>query len=135
MKVMWSKSLLLRVVVVAFVFWVGDMFLHYIGVGESTFYYISKLGNGIIFAVLWYVGFAYREHWKKIVYSIVFGTWVSLYYLLASYSGLVQSAGIYALESPPLFVVGSLVLHPVAWWVFHSLVFYLGLQVAELVKK
>lgn len=125
----------LQICIVFLVFWLLDFIFHYLGVGESNFYYISKFGNAVIFSVMWFLAFGYKEHWKKIIYSIIFGTWVSLYYLLASYSGFVQYLGIPALYAPPPFVVFGVYLHPIFWWFFHAGTFYLGIIIAELLNN
>jgi len=130
-----DKIILLKIIAVVAVFWLSDFILHFTGVGESRFYYISKLFNAVLFAILWFFAFYSRKHWKKIVYSIAFGTWVSFYYLTASYSGFIQYLGIYARYTPPPFVVLGIFLTPLIWWITHSLGLYLGLEVSELFKK
>ena len=127
--------LVIQTVITILIFWLSDFILHFTGVGESRFYYISKLANATLFAILWFFVFYSKKHWKKIVYSIVFGTWISFYYLTASYSGLVQFLGIYARYTPPPFVIFGVFLTPVVWWITHSLGFYLGIEISELIKK
>ncbi len=127
--------LVIQTIITILIFWLSDFVLHVIGVGESRFYYISKFANVTLFAILWFFVFYSKIHWKKIVYSIVFGTWISFYYLIASYSGLVQYLGIYALHTPPPFVIFGTFLTPVIWWITHSFGFYLGIEMSELVKK
>ena len=116
-------------------FWLSDFIMHFIGVGESNYYYLSKFGNAILFAVIFFFIFNYKEHWKKLVYSIVFGTWISFYYLVSSYSGLVQFLGISARYAPPPWVVGELMLPAFLWWIFHIVGFYVGLELAGLIKQ
>ena len=130
-----KKNRLIKITITALVFWVFDFILHFTGVGETNYYYLSKLGNSILFAVIFFFVLNYPEHWKKLVYSFVFGTWISFYYLVSSYSGLVQLLGINALYGPPPFVIGGLVLTPVLWWVFHSMAFFTGLELAGLIKE
>jgi|SRR3989344_2110520 len=130
-----DKSILLKIIAVVAIFWLSDFILHFFGVGESRFYYISKFFNAALFALLWFFAFYSRKHWKKIVYSFVFGTWISFYYLIASYLGLVQYLGIYARYTPPPFVIFGIFLTPFIWWITHSLGFYLGLELSELIKK
>ena len=126
---------ILKIAITALVFWVFDFLAHVSGVGESHFYYISKFANSVVFSILWWMAFDSKAHWKKLVYSFVFGTWISFYYLVSAYSGLVQWLGLYARYSAPPFVFGSLYLSPFLWWVFHALAFYLGLEIAGVVKK
>lgn len=127
-----GKGSFLKVAIAVFVFWLLDWVLHFTGVGETNFYYLSKLGNAILFSVIWFFVFAYKEQWKKITYSFLFGTYISFYYLIASYSGLVQFFfGVYARYSAPPFVIFGVFLPPFFWWVYHALAFYLGVIVAE----
>lgn len=136
MKEMFNFIVFWKITVCSLIFWIVDFIFHYEGVGESNFYYLSKFGNAVIFAVLWFLAFNWKESWKKITYSIVFGTWVSLYYLLASYSGFVQYFGISARYTPPPFVFFGIYFHPILWWVLHSLAFYLGIIIAgKLIKS
>ena len=135
MKKIFNSFLFFQILVISLVFWLLDFTFHYEGVGESNFYYISKFGNAIIFAVMWVFAFRYKENWKKFLFSFIFGTWVSLYYLLASYSGFVQFIGIDARYTPPPFVIFGFYLHPILWWFFHITVFYLGILIAEYFNK
>jgi len=130
-----KKFIFWKIIVVIFVFWFADVFLHFHGVGETNYYYLSKFGNAVLFSLIWFFVFDYREHWKKVVYSLIFGTWISFYYLISSYSGAVQFLGVNALYSPPPFVIFGISLHPFFWWVFHSLAFYAGLEIAERVGR
>ena len=133
-RVEW-KGVLLGVVVVVLTFWIIDFILHYAGVGESNFYYLSKFGNAILFALIWFLGFNYREHWKKLAYAIVFGTWISLYYLAFSYSGFVQLLGIDARYTPPPFVIFGVFLSSYLWWLVNIIAFYFGLEFSQLLKR
>ena len=128
-KVFW------KIAITAFVFWIFDFLMHISGVGESHFYYISKFANSVIFASLWWLAFDSDARWKKIVYAFVFGTWISFYYLVSAYSGLVQWLGLYARYSAPPFVFGGLYLSPFLWWAFHAFAFYIGIEVAGLIKN
>ena len=130
-----KKISFLQVVIVVLVFWIFDYVFHSIGVGETNYYYLSKFANAILFSIIWFFIFNYREHWKKIIYSFVFGTWVSFYYLISSYSGLVQLLGVSARYAPPPFVIGGIYLTPYLWWFFHALVFYIGLELAGFLRK
>src|SRR3989344_8565644 len=127
--------LVIQTVITILIFWLSDFILHFTGVGESRFYYISKLANATLFAILWFFVFYSKVHWKKIVYSLAFGTWISFYYLTASYSGIVQYLGIYARYTPPPFVIFGIFLISFIWWITHSLGFYIGIEMAELLKK
>jgi len=127
--------LIIKIIIAVLVFWIFDFMLHAIGVGESKFYFISKFFNAVIFAIMWLFVFYSRKHWKKIVYSIIFATWITFYYLISSYSGFVQYLGIYALYTPPPFIILGITLVPFMWWVTHGLWFYLGLEIADLIKK
>jgi hypothetical protein len=113
-------------------FWILDFIFHKIGVGESNYYFLSKFGNALLFAIMWFFIFESSLTWKKIAYSFAFGTWVSFYYLISAYSGLVQFLGISARYTPPPFVIFGMYLSPFLWWIFHGLVFYLGLELAYL---
>src|SRR3989344_1495167 len=93
------------IIITVAVFWILDFVMHFTGIGESNYYYLSKLGNAILFAIIWFFVFNKKKHWKKLLYSTIFGTWVSFYYLVSSYSGLVQWFGIYARYMPPPFVI------------------------------
>ena len=130
-----NKDIIIKIIIAVAVFWISDFALHFTGVGESRFYYISKFFNAVLFAILWFFVFYSRKHWKKIVYSLAFGTWISFYYLIASYSGFVQYLGIYARYSPPPFVIFGIFLISFIWWITHSLGFYIGIEMAELLKK
>lgn len=129
------KKKIYGLIIAILTFWLSDFILHNIGVGESPFYFISKFANAVIFGIMWFFVFSSKSHFRKLIYSFIFGTWISFYYLISSYSGLVQTLGIYALSSPPPFVIGSLVLHPIIWWFTHALGFYAGLELADVLNK
>lgn len=135
MKEAMSLKKFWQICVVVFVFWVLDFLFHYEGVGESNFYYLSKFANAVLFSILFFLVFNYKETWKKVVYSFAFGTWASIYYLIASYSGLVQFFGISARYTPPPFVIAGIYLTPVLWWFFHAGAFYLGMIISGLLDK
>jgi len=130
-----KKRLFLQVIITVLVFWISDYIFHIIGVGETGYYFLSKFGNAVLFSIIWFFIFNYKEHWKKIVYSVIFATWISFYYLISSYSGLVQLLGIDARYTPPPFVIGGIYLSPLIWWFFHGIAFYIGLELAELIRK
>lgn len=130
-----EKRKIWQIAIVVLIFWIADYILHTIGVGESHYYFISKFANAVLFSVLFFLAFNYKEHWKKIAYSIVFGTWISFYYLVSSYSGLVQWLGLYARYTPPPFEIFGIMMSPFWWWVVHGLGFYIGLEVAALLDK
>ena len=123
-----------RILIGIFTFWLLDLLFHYVGVGETNYYYLSKLVNAILFSIIWFFVFDKYEFWKKIIYSFVFGTWISFYYLVSSYSGIIQWLGIEARYNPPPFVVFGIVFSPILWWFFHALTFYLGLEFAGMIK-
>lgn len=129
------RVLIIQVAITILVFWLSDFMLHFTGVGESRFYYLSKLFNAVLFSVLWFFVFYSGRHWKKIVYSFAFGTFISFYYLISSYSGLVQFLGIYARYTPPPFIIFGIFLTPFIWWITHSLGFYIGIEISDLIKK
>ena len=133
--VKFSKRIIIQIIIVILTFWSTDFVLHFTGVGESRFYYMSKFFNAVIFAIMWFFVFYSKKFWKKLIYSFAFGTWVSFYYLISSYSGLVQYLGIYARYTPPPFVIFGITLTPLIWWITHSLGFYLGLEISGLLKK
>jgi len=128
------KVLIYKTVITVLIFWVLDFIFHQLGVGESTFYFSSKLGNAILFSIIWFFVFNSKVWWNRLVYAVVFGTYISLYYLVFSYSGLVQLLGITARYTPPPFVLFGYYLTPVLWWFFHIAAFYLGLELARLIK-
>ena len=129
------KNKIYGIITTIFVFWILDFILHKTGVGETNFYYLSKFANAFLFAVIWFFIFDSKSSWKKAVYSIAFGTWISFYYLIASYSGLVQFFGIVARYTPPPFVIFGITFSPFFWWVIHGLGFYLGLEIYGLIRK
>lgn len=129
---------LYKILITVGTFWLLDFLLHATGVGETNFYYASKFGNAVLFALIWFFvrGAGARANWKRILYSFAFSTYISFYYLIASYSGLVQFFfGIGARYTPPPFVLFGVVLPPFWWWVFHALAFYLGLLLADALCK
>ncbi len=130
-----KKELIYKIIITFLVFWILDFILHFTGVGETNYYYVSKLANSLLFAFIWFKIYNKKEAHKKIIFSFVFGTWISFYYLVSSYSGLVQNFGIYAGYAPPVFMIFGLSLHPFFWWIFHSLAFYVGIQISNLIKK
>ena len=129
------KKKVYKILIGVFTFWLLDFIFHYAGVEETNYYYLSKLGNAVLFSIIWFFIFDKKESWKKIVYGFIFGTWVSFYYLISSYSGLVQWLGIAARYAPPPFVLFGISFSPILWWFFHSLTFYLGLEIAGLIKE
>ncbi|MBI2103040.1 hypothetical protein HYT55_04325 [Candidatus Woesearchaeota archaeon] len=126
-----TKRKIYQTAIAFFTFWILDVIFHQLGVGESNFYFISKFANSLLFAIIWFFIFNKKEHWKKFIYAFIFGTWITSYYLAASYSGFIQFLGIYARYSPPPFVFLGVHLHPATWWFFHSLTFYIGIELAE----
>ena len=130
-----TNQKVISIIITIVVFWFLDSILHAIGVGESNYYYLSKFANALLFATIWFFIFNSKKHWHKIIYSLVFATWVSFYYLISSYSGFVQWLGIYARYTQPPFVIGTLHLSLLLWWIVHGLGFYLGLIISSLVKK
>jgi hypothetical protein len=126
---------IIKIIIVVLIFWLSDFFMHLTGVGETNYYYLSKFANSILFSIIFFFIFEYKEHWKKLIYSFAFGTWISFYYLISSYSGLVQFFGIYARYTAPPFVIFGIFLSPYFWWTFHSIVFYIGLEIAGLYNK
>lgn len=115
-----QKERLYKIIITVAIFWILDFVMHFTGVGETNYYYFSKLANSILFAFIWFSIYDKKEHIKKLIFSFVFGTWISFYYLISSYSGLVQLLGIYARYTPPAFVIFGLILPPFFWWIFHS---------------
>ncbi|MDP2628270.1 MAG: hypothetical protein Q8P15_00025 [Nanoarchaeota archaeon] len=135
MKKIKTKNLFLKIIIVVLVFWLIDFIVHFTGVGETNYYYLSKFANAVLFSLIWFSSLSYREHWKKIIFSFIFGTWISFYYLVSSYTGLVQFFGIYALYSPPPFVIFGIFLPSFFWWILHALAFYFGIELAEFIGK
>jgi hypothetical protein len=130
-----TKKLIYASIITVSIFWILDFVLHFTGVGETNYYYLSKLGNSILFAIIWFFIFNKGKHWQKLLFSVVFGTWISFYYLATSYSGFAQWLGFYARYSPPPFVIFGIFLAPILWWVFHSLSFYVGVEIADRITK
>ena len=130
-----TKKIVYRTILVVAVFWLADFILHNHGVGESNYYYLLKFGNSAILALIWFTILDSKKHVKKILYGIFAGTWISFSYLATSYSGFVQFLGIYARYTPPPFVIFGLTLTPYLWWLFHSFVFYIGLELSEFFRK
>ena len=138
MRVKITKSIWYKVIIAVIVFWLADFLMHISGVGESNYYYTLKLVNSFLLAFIWFTAFdeRHRKVWKRAVYSFVAGTWISFTYLITAYTGLVQFFGVQALYSAPPFVIFGLFLPPFFWWVFHSLVFWAGLELArKLIRK
>jgi|SRR3989344_2411520 len=131
-----AKNRLIKIIITIAIFWFADFLMHYSGVGETNYYYFSKLANSILFAFLFFSLFNYKSYLKKLIYSVVFGSWISFYYLISSYSGAVQQFfEIAARYTPPPFVIFGVFLSPYLWWVFHILGFYAGLILADLIIK
>lgn len=129
----WKKALLLALFICV-VFWTLDWLSHVFGGTETTYYYLSKLGNSFLFSLI-----LVKVSWKKLqqswmarsIASVVMGLYISLYYLLSSYSGLVQQYGIIALTSPPTFFTFS----PLLWGPAHMCYFFVALNLGLYVEK
>ena len=135
MKIRITKEAIYKIIITVAVFWLADFVMHYTGVGESNYYYTLKFVNAFLFAFIWFSVFDSKKRIKIILFSIIFGTWISFSYLISSYSGLVQFFGVYALYSPPPFVIFGLNLPSVFWWVYHIFAFYIGLEIARVIKN
>lgn len=135
MKIKLTKEIIYKIIIAVAVFWIADFLMHIAGVGETNYYYSLKFVNSLLVAFIWFTVFDSKQVYKRLIYAFIFGTWVSFTYLISSYSGLVQFFGIQALYSPPPFVIFGLFLPPFFWWVYHSLVFWLGLEIAKKVIK
>ena len=135
MRVKITKEVIYKVILTTATFWFLDFLMHFTGVGETNYYYSLKLFNAFLFSFIWFAIFDIKKSFKKFLFSIVFGTWISLSYLISSYSGFVQFFGIYANSSPPPFVIFGMFLTPLLWWIFHIIVFYMGLEVSRIIKK
>lgn len=130
-----GKELIYKIAIVVAVFWIIDFVLHFTGVGETNYYYLSKFANATLFAFIWFSIFNKKSHLKKLIFSVAFGTWISFYYLISSYSGFVQLFGVTARYSAPPFVIFGIFLSPFFWWILHVLAFYLGLEISELFRN
>ncbi len=130
-----KKEVIFKIIIAALVFWVLDFVLHFTGVGETHYYYFVKMANALLFASIWFLIFDKNSRTKKFLFSVFFGTWISFFYLVSSYSGLVQWFGIEANYGAPPFVIFGIFLTKYLWWVWHILSFYIGLEVSELVTK
>lgn len=126
-----KREIILKILLGAGIFWILDFALHVHGVGETNYYYTLKLVNSLIFSFMWFRVYNNRGHLAKLIFSAIFGTWVSLSYLITSYSGFVQFFGLAARSTPPPFVVFGVFLSPFLWWIFHILALYVGLEVAS----
>ena len=135
MKTKITSDIIYRAILVVAVFWVMDFIMHILGVGESNYYYVLKLGNSALLAFVWFSVFDNKKHLKKILFGAFAGTWISFSYLATSYSGLAQLLGISARYTAPPFVIFGIILPTYLWWIFHSLAFYIGLELSELFRK
>ncbi len=130
-----KKRQILKIIIAVAVFWILDFVLHFVGVGESNYYYFIKFANATLFAFIWFRIYD-KKTWKsKLIFSVIFGTWISFFYVLSAYSGFVQWLGIYARYSAPPFVIFGIILPAFFWWVWHIISFYLGLEATELIHK
>lgn len=135
MKIKMTRGIVYGILITVAIFWFSDFILHFVGVGETNYYYIIKLANVVLFAFIWFGLFDSKSHVKRFIFAVVFGTWISFFYIVSSYSGLVQWLGVYARYAAPPFVVFGKSLPSFFWWVFHILAFYIGLEVAGLVER
>ena len=135
MRIKITKNIWYKVIVTVAIFWLADFILHITGVGETNYYYILKMVNSFLLAFIWFTVFDSKKVYKRIIYVIIFGTWISFTYLISSYSGLVQFFGITALYSPPPFVIFGIFLPAFFWWVYHCLVFWIGIEIARKFVK
>lgn len=134
MKIKLTKKSVVKVLAAAFIFWALDFILHLTGIGETNYYYTIKMANALLFAFIWFSIFDLKSQKKRLLFSVVFGTWISFYYLISAYSGLVQFFGIVARYSAPPFVIFNVFLPSFFWWLFHILAFYIGLGIASKIK-
>ena len=134
MKVKITKKTIYKIFITIGVFWVADFLMHFTGIGESNYYYALKFANAVLLAFVWFAVFDSKSHWKKALFSIFVGTWISFSYLVTSYSGFIQWFGISARYSAPPFIVFNLFLSPYLWWVYHILIFCIGLEISSLVN-
>jgi len=132
-----TKQVWYRIIITVVVFWLADFIMHITGVGESNYYYALKLVNSFLLAFIWFTAFddRHKQCWKRGIYSVIAGTWISFTYLITSYSGLVQFFGVQALYSAPPFVIFGTFLPPFFWWLYHLLVFWAGLELAKILIK
>jgi len=130
-----KKEMIYKIILTLAVFWSLDFILHFTGVGESNYYYIIKLANSALFAFIWFSIYNKKSHTKKFIFALVFGTWVSFFYVLSSYSGFVQFLGIPARYSPPPFLIFGYTFPAFFWWIFHILAFFIGLEVSGIIKE
>ncbi len=124
-----------KILIAVAVFWILDFAVHFTGVGETNYYYTIKLANSALFAFIWFSIFDKKERWKKFLFSIVFGTWISFFYLITAYDGLVQFFGIEAGYGAPPFVIFGIFLTKYLWWAWHIFGFYIGLELSDLIVK
>lgn len=131
-----TKYIWYRVIIAVIVFWLADFLMHIAGVGESNYYYVLKLVNSFLLSFIWFTAFDKIKLYSRAIYSFIAGTWISFTYLITSYSGLVQFFGVQALYSAPPFVIFGVFLPSFFWWIYHSLVFWAGLEIAKkLIRK
>jgi len=133
MKIIITKNIILKTFLAAILFWLIDFLLHVHGVGETNYYYTIKLANALLFSFIWFSVFDAKKHLHKFYFSVFYGTWISFYYLITAYSGLVQFFGIYARYTAPPFVILGIFLPSFFWWLCHIIAFYLGIEIASRV--
>src|SRR3989338_1945141 len=112
MKIKITKGIWYKIAITVAVFWLADFILHFTGVGESNYYYTLKLVNSFLLAFIWFAVFDSKKIHKRFIYSLASGTWISFTYLVSSYSGFIQLFGVYALYSPPPFVIFGIFFSP-----------------------
>ena len=130
-----KKPVILGIAITAAVFWLSDFLMHFSGVGETNYYYTIKLANAFLFAFIWFYVFNKKGYWKKLLFSFIFGTWISFFYIITAYDGLVQFFGIEANYTAPPFVVFGIFMSKYIWWAFHAVVFYIGLEISDFVLR
>lgn len=139
-----QKRKIYGILIIVAVFWLSDFFMHFFGVGESNYYYTIKLANSFLFAFIWFMIFDNKTRWtffrnsahlRKLTFALVFGTWISFFYLITAYDGLVQFFGIEANYGAPPFVIFGIFLTKYLWWAWHILGFYVGLELSDLIIR
>ena len=130
-----DKKRAYKIIITTAIFWLLDFTMHFAGVGESNYYYTIKLANSLLFSFIWFSIYDRKSHIKRLLFSVIFGTWASFFYLISSYSGLVQWFGVQARYIAPPFVISGIFLPAFFWWVFHILAFYLGIEISSKLIK
>lgn len=107
-----NKTFFYRIIVTTLIFWLSDFIFHNLQFAETPWYYFSRLVSVLVFSAIWFLFLDYDKHWKRFVYSFIFIIWLGLYFL--------------GQEVSSMMFLDQIV---------HILSFYLGLELASLIKE